>query len=443
VRLMSRSRRKRPVDPVVTTIASLSHEGRGIARIDGKTVFIDGALPGEEVSFKYARKRGEFDEGYVVDVLTPSKQRFEPECKHFSICGGCSLMHLNSDEQILHKQSVLLEQLSHIGGVAPGQIIPPLTSSHLGYRHKARLGVKYVTKKEKVLVGFREKRSSFVADIQSCRVLHPLLGGSIEDLKKLIQGLSIYHAIPQLEVAMDDHKAAVVIRHLRPLNDEDRYVLDEFEKKHKIKFYLQPGGANSVVSLSERDFEALSYRLDTHDINIEFRPGDFTQINFSLNRLMVDKVIACLQPSKNDSVLDLFCGLGNFTLPIARYVKNIKGIEGSTDLVNRAKHNAQLNSIVNTEFIGFDLSLEGLNLQAIGSGFNKIVIDPPRSGALEIIRQYDFSGVERLVYVSCNPATLARDAGILVKEKGFGLKMTGVMDMFPHTSHVESIAVFG
>ena len=439
---MSRPNKKHLADPVSASIESLSHEGRGIARINGKTVFIDGALPGEQVRFQYTRKRGQFDEGRTVEVLEPSSSRVEPRCPYYGMCGGCSLMHLDSGEQILHKQSVLLEQLQHIGGLEPERIIPPLSASRWGYRRKARLGVKYVAGKEKVLVGFREKFSSFIADIDSCEVLHPILGEAIGQLKELVQELSVYRQIPQLEVAVSDSVAAVVIRHLAPLTGNDRRILADFEAQRPVRFYLQPGGLDSVHSLSGEDGQNLYYRLDGHDITVEFSPIDFTQVNFELNALLVDRVIELLEPGPADKVLDLFCGLGNFTLPIARYAQHATGLEGSEDLVLRAQKNAQRNSLSNVGFGVCNLMEPDAGSLVSGYAYNKVLLDPPRTGAREIIEQLDLERVERLVYVSCNPATLARDAGILVKQGGLRLKAAGVMDMFPHTSHVESIALF-
>ncbi len=439
---MSRRRNKPPPDPLPACIESLSHEGRGIARIDGKTVFIEGALPGEQVRFLYTRKRGQFDEGRTVEVLAPSSLRVEPRCRHYGLCGGCSLMHLDGEEQILHKQSVLLEQLQRLGGVEPERILPPLSASRWGYRRKARLGVKYVAGKEKALVGFREKHSSFIADIDSCEVLHPILGEAIGELKELVRELSVYRQVPQLEVAVSDTVAAVVIRHLASLTGDDRRILSDFEAQRPVRFYLQPGGLDSVHSLSGEDGQNLQYRLDSHDITMEFSPIDFTQVNFELNALLVDRVIELLDPGAADTVLDLFCGLGNFTLPIARYAKQATGLEGSEDLVLRAQKNAQKNGLANAGFGVCNLAQPDAGSLISGYACNKVLLDPPRSGAREIIEQLDPERVEKLVYVSCNPATLARDAGILANQGGLRLKAAGVLDMFPHTSHVESIALF-
>ena len=439
---MSRPHKRHPADPVSAYVESLSHEGRGIARIDGKTVFIDGALPDEQVLFQYTRRRGQFDEGRAVEIVAASEIRVEPRCSYYGTCGGCSLMHMGPEEQIMHKQAVLLEQLRHIGGLEPEQVLPPLTASHWGYRRKARLGVKYVAGKEKVLVGFREKNGRYIADMDSCRALHPFLGKDLGRLKELMRALSVYREIPQLEVAVSDTAAAVVIRHLAPLTGNDRRILAEYEATHPVRFYLQPAGLDSVHSLSGRQEQNLYYLLDKHGIRIEFSPVDFTQVNFDLNPLLVDRVISLLDPCAADTVLDLFCGLGNFTLPIARYANHATGVEGEKELVRRATDNALINGLTNVNFSVCDLSGPDAGVQSGAWDYNKVLLDPPRSGAREIIEQLDLQRVAKLVYVSCNPATLSRDAGILVQQGKLSLKAAGVMDMFPHTSHVESIALF-
>ncbi len=439
---MSRRQKKTPAEPLSAVIESLSHEGRGIARINGKTVFIDGALPGEQVRFQYSRRRGQFDEGRAVEIVEASEMRVEPRCSYYGNCGGCSLMHMGPEEQITHKQAVLLEQLQHIGGLEPERVLPPLSASRWGYRRKARMGVKYVAGKEKVLVGFREKNGRYIADIDSCKVLHPSPGEDLDQLKALIGTLSVFRQIPQLEVAASDTATAIVIRHLAPLSENDKRVLAEYEETHPVRFYLQPGGLDSVQRLSGRQEQNLYYRLDKHGIKIEFSPVDFTQVNFDLNPLLVDQVISLLDPCATDSVLDLFCGLGNFTLPIARYANHATGVEGSAELVRRAADNALLNGLTNVSFSVCDLSGTDAGDQSAAWDYNKVLLDPPRSGAREIIEQLDLHRVTKLVYVSCNPATLARDAGILVQQGNLSLKAAGVMDMFPHTSHVESIALF-
>lgn len=439
---MSRKRKKLPQEPQPASIESVSHEGRGIASIHGKTTFIHGALPGEEVLFKYTNRRARFDEGYTVEVIKASPDRHVPECPHFGVCGGCSLQHLDSERQLEHKQKVLIQQLEHIGSVKPEALFEPLTGDTWGYRRKARLGVKYVAKKEKVLVGFREIYSRFVADIDTCKVLHPSVGENLNALKDLIGGLTVYQKVPQIEVAVSDELTVLVVRHLQELTNDDREKLLLFEKTHQVIFFLQPKGPESVTKLNQDSFHGLKYRLPDHDIEIVFQATDFTQVNMDINRKMVNRVIELLALTKDDQVLDLFCGLGNFTLPMARYCGQVTGVEGEAGLIERAKFNAMHNAIKNTDFITANLMDESLEATFLHRQYNKILLDPPRSGAREILEKLNLSNTETLVYVSCNPATLARDAGILVKDKNMRLLKAGVMDMFPHTSHVESIALF-
>jgi 23S rRNA (uracil1939-C5)-methyltransferase len=440
---MSRRRKKLPLDPVEATIESLSHEGRGVTHIDGKTIFVDGALAGETVMFRYRRSRSRYAEGSLEEVIANiSPDRVEPKCGYFSVCGGCSLQHMAPNRQIQHKESVLHEQLQHIGGVQPQQILPALTGPLWGYRHKARLGVKHVIKKEKVLVGFREKYSSYVADIDSCEVLHPAVGLILDKLSALIADLTVHNKVAQIEVAVADNKTALIFRNLAELSSEDVKKLHMFAEEQQLSLYLQSGGPDTVVPLSGEKEDDLTYQLDGEDITIHFAPTDFTQVNVEINQLLVKRVIALLDIKPEDTILDLFCGLGNFTLPLARHAKHVTGVEGADTLVEKARHNATLNNISNTTFFAADLSQSELRQDIIADEYDKVLLDPPRSGAQAIIEQLKLKNVDKLVYVSCNPATLARDAGILVKEKGFKLISAGVMDMFPHTTHVESIAVF-
>lgn len=439
---MSSRRKKLPPDPIEATIESLSHEGRGIAHVDGKTVFIDGALAGETVMFRYARRRSSYAEGFVETVVQASARRIEAKCPHYELCGGCSLQHMQPADQIEHKGKVLLEQLQHIANVEPESILAPLTGPVWGYRRKARLGVKYVFKKDRVLVGFREKRSGYIADIQRCEVLHPNVGESLEGLQQLISKLSIYDQIPQIEVAVGSDTTALVFRHLRELSEQDKQTLHDFQQTSGLSIYLQASGPGSVVPLDATTNTRLSYRLEKYDIENHFLPTDFTQVNFDINESMIEQVIALLSPEPADNILDLFCGLGNFTLVLAKFSAKVTGVEGAQDLVDRAKQNAKYNNIKNVDYHALDLMKDNLDKQYLHGGYNKILLDPPRSGAQEIINQLNLKQIEKIVYVSCNPATLARDAGILVNEKGFKLKQAGVMDMFPHTAHVESIALF-
>ncbi len=439
---MSRRRRKLPQGLVSAHIESLSHEGRGVAHIDGKVVFIDGALPGEQVEFKYVSERSKFDEGVAENVITANEQRIEPGCEYFGYCGGCSLQHMQAEAQLEHKQSVLLEQFTHLGDVQPESVLPPLKGLEFGYRHKARLAVKYVIKKEKVLVGFREKRSPFVANIDHCEVLHPAIGKKLSVLQQLIKGLSIYNQIPQIEVAVSDNATALVIRHLEQFTEGDIGMLKAFEEEHQFKLYLQPAGYDSVHRLNDSDESDLFYKLDEYGITIYYKPTDFTQINVDINQQMIKLTVELLESDKNDAILDLFCGVGNFTLPLSRRAKSVTGVEGDSELVQRAKNNADRNDIDNVEFYAADLANLNDSYKFMKNSYDKIILDPARTGAKEIISEINTTDVKRVVYISCNPATLARDAGILVNEKGFSLKKAGVMDMFPHTAHVESIAVF-
>lgn len=440
---MGRRRRKKiPQGLFKANIDSLSHEGRGVSHVDDKVVFIDNALPGEEVEFSYVSTRAKFSEGVAENVINVNEQRVEPKCEYFGYCGGCSLQHMSSNAQIEHKQNVLLEQFTHLGDVKPKTVLPSLTGPVFGYRTKARLGVKYVLKKERVLVGFREKRSPFIADINHCEVLHPSVGHKISDLQALIEKLSIKDQIPQIEVAVSDNGVALVMRHLAEFTADDIEKLKSFEQQHHFKFYLQPSGYDSVHRLDETDQSELFYQLKDHDLNIHFQPIDFTQINVEINQQMINLALDLLAADENDDVLDLFCGVGNFTLPIAKKVNSVVGVEGDKGLVERAKQNADKNKLDNVEFYAADLADFDQDYDFMKKSYNKILLDPARTGAKEIIAALNTKNVERIVYVSCNPATLARDAGILVNEKKFKLKQAGVMDMFPHTAHVESIALF-
>lgn len=435
-------RKKIPGGLFTADIESLSDKGRGVTQINGKTVFIDNALPGERVEFSYTSRRASFDEGVVAHIGNKNEQRIEPECAYFGYCGGCSLQHLSPTAQIQHKQSILLKQFAQLGKLTPEQVLSPLTGPLFGYRHKARLAVKYVRKKEKVLVGFREKRSSFVADIDQCKVLHPAVGGKLQALQTLLQSLSVYNRIPQIEVAVGDNGVALVMRHLANLDDADIKRLSEFERIQKCKFYLQAAGYDSVRPLSEAVDAGLYYKLDDHDIQIGFRPTDFTQINAELNRKLIKLAIDLLRLNEDDAVLDLFCGVGNFTLPAARQSKSVTGVEGVAGLVERAGNNAVKNGIDNVEFHIADLFKVDKPYPFMNKDYDKILLDPARTGAKEIVSVINLNKTNKIVYVSCNPTTLARDAAILVHERGFKLKQAGVIDMFPHTGHVESIALF-
>ncbi len=440
--MSQRKRRKRLPEPCErVTVESLSHDGRGVAHIDGKAVFIDGALPGEEVGFEYLTTRRKFDEGRVSSIHRPSPDRVEPPCAHFGLCGGCSLQHMDPAAQIRAKQGVLLDNLGRIGDVVPGEVLPPLTGPVTGYRTRARLGVRHVIKKGRVLVGFREKRSAFLADLSRCEVLHPAAGRHITDLAALLQGMDAKARIPQIEVAISDDVTALVFRHLDPLNEFDLDRLRQFARNREMHIYLQPAGPDSMQLLWPAS-STLHYRLEDEGVEIVFRPTDFTQVNPQINRQMVARVRQLLRVAPADRVLDLFCGLGNFTLPLARRVARVTGVEGEAGLVSRARENAVHNAIENADFHVADLEADNSLAGWARQAYDKVLLDPPRSGAAGMMDMLGRMRPGCIVYVSCHPGSLARDAGRLVNEFGYELKAAGVMDMFPHTAHVESIAVF-
>ncbi|MEM7467959.1 MAG: 23S rRNA (uracil(1939)-C(5))-methyltransferase RlmD [Pseudomonadota bacterium] len=434
---MSKSRRRR--EPYSVAIENLSHEGRGVGRVNGKTVFVAGGLPGEQVLAQKTRGRKSFDEAIALEVENPNPHRVNPECAHYAICGGCSLQHLASDQQIAHKQAVLLELFQHHAGVACEEVLAPIQASPWQYRRRARLGVKFVEKKGGVLVGFREKSSPYIADINRCEVLHPSIGDILLTLRKFIAELSIKTKVPQLEIAVGDEHTAIILRHLEPFSPADEAVLASFQTESGLSLFLQPGGEDTVHPLNQNS-QHLSYGID--DIQFHFSPSNFIQVNQAINQKMISAVMSHLALEPTDRVLDLFCGLGNFTLPIAKKIDAIHGVEGDDQLVELALSNAKKNEIGNATFEKMNLAdpteLQGLALQ----NFNKLILDPPRTGAEDFILNCDIPSVRKIAYVSCNPVTLARDAGHLITKYGFKLTKLGVMDMFPHTSHVESLAIF-
>jgi 23S rRNA (uracil1939-C5)-methyltransferase len=438
---MARRRKRLPKEPVEATIESLSHDGRGVTHVDGKAVFIDGALPSEKVIFQYTSKRRKHDEGVTLEVLTESEDRVEPMCAHFGICGGCSLQHLSAQAQIKYKQQAMLDNLKHIGKVEPDEVFDPITAEPWGYRRKARLGVKFVFKKGKVLVGFREKRNSFLADINQCEVLHSSVGHHLTDLQELISQLDAKQTIPQIEVSIGDQNISLIFRHLEDLSDTDTDKLTQFAKDSEFQIYLQSGGPDTVRLLYPEQTE-LFYQYPAFDTRVDFGPLDFIQVNTEINRQMVVRAVELLELNENDHVLDLFCGLGNFTLPIAKNVAYVSGIEGDQKMVERAKTIARLNGVGNTSYYFCNLMEDMQREKWLKQSYDKILLDPPRLGAKEVIAHFAKLSPKRIVYVSCHPGTLARDAGELVNTHGYRLLGAGVMDMFPHTAHVESIAVF-
>jgi 23S rRNA (uracil1939-C5)-methyltransferase len=431
----------RSMQPLEVEITHLTHDGRGVTHIDGKAVFVTGALPGERARIQLTRRSRHFDEAKVEELLTHSPDRIEPRCVHFGVCSGCSLQHLPPAAQIAAKQRVLAENFERIGKVAPQRWLEPLSDEPWGYRRKGRLSVKWVEKKGKVLVGFREENPRFVADLSICHTLLPAVGERLVELGALIGSLDAKREIAQIEIAAGDAVTALTFRHLQPLSERDRAMLIAFGQANDLAILLQAGGPDSVTPLWPESI-SLSFRIPESDIDIAFRPLDFIQVNAGMNRRMIARALELLDLRPDDRVLDLFCGLGNFTLPIARRCGQVVGIEGEAALVARSRANALRNHIDNAEFIAADLAAEQRNALWATRGYDKMLLDPPRSGAAAVLEYLPRKGTDRLVYVSCHPGTLARDAGTLVERHGFHLAAAGVIDMFPHTAHVESIALF-
>ena len=442
-----RKKKPLPTTLVPATIERITHEGRGVARIDGKTVFVDGALPDEKITFQYTALHASYDEAIAVEILEPHPARATPRCSYVNTCAGCSLQHMEPDEQLRLKQNVLSEQLQHFGGqLSPQRWLSPITSEAFGYRRKARFSVRYVEKKQTVLVGFRENNGRYVADMQDCVVLDPQLAKLIPLFRELIMQLDAKRAIPQIEVALGLESPAVVIRHLELLSEHDKSLLEVFAKTHAIDCYLQAEGVNSIVKFYPNDQnERLSYALSDFNLNLRFHPIDFVQVNAGVNRQLVNKVIELLELTDQCRVLDLFCGLGNFTLPMATRCAHVTGVEGDVGMVDRGYENAAYNQIKNADFYACNLAddISIINTQAWAQeSYDKVLIDPPRTGAAGLMPWLIAKKPQRIVYVSCNPATLARDAGLLMASGLYRFSAAGILDMFTHTTHVESIAVF-
>lgn len=423
----------------VVRVEDLNHEGRGVARRDGKAVFVDGALPGETVKLRITRRRPRYDSADLVEVVVPSPQRVAPPCAVFGVCGGCRLQHLAPAAQVAAKQRRLLDDLARLGGVTPERVLPPVTGPLWGYRRRARLGVRRVPKKGGVLVGFRERAKRYIADMDACPVLVPQVGEDLVPLRELVGSLSIADRIPQIEVAAGDERCALVFRHLLPLAGDDLARLEAYGRARDLDIWLQPGGPDSVTPL--RGAPRLYYRLPDFDLTIGFLPTDFIQVNAEVNRRAVTLAMDLLDPRPGQRALDLFCGLGNFTLPLARRGARVLGLEGEAGLVARARENAAANGL-DARFETADLyDPERLGTR-LGAGWDRVLLDPPRTGAMEVVKQLDRARAGRIVYVSCNPATLARDSRVLVHVHGYRLAAAGVLDMFPHTQHAEAIALF-
>ncbi|MGB5234031.1 MAG: 23S rRNA (uracil(1939)-C(5))-methyltransferase RlmD [Candidatus Macondimonas sp.] len=427
-------------------VTAMAHDGRGIGQLDGKRIFIHGALRGETVRVLANRRTRGYDEGEVSEILSASPDRVVPRCAAYARCGGCSLQHMDPQAQILAKQQVLLDNLKHIGRVQPERVLPPVTGPVWGYRRKARLAVRRVRAKERVLVGFRERRSAYIAETERCEVLDERVGARLGLLAELIAGLSIVGSLPQIEVAVTDALTVLVLRVMAEPTAADLERLRSFGMAHHIQFWLQAKGPDSAAPIpgAWAPDQTLAYRLPEDGIEMGFRPHDFTQVNEAMNRLMVTQAMALLDPDPADRLLDLFCGLGNFTLPMARRVREVVGVEGDADLVARARANAERHALPRALFLTANLyDPSALDPPPWGrEGFDGVLLDPPRSGAREVLGAVAATGARRVVYVSCHPATLARDAADLVHVHGLELTAAGVMDMFPHTGHVESVALF-
>ncbi|WP_026362074.1 MULTISPECIES: 23S rRNA (uracil(1939)-C(5))-methyltransferase RlmD [Methylotenera] len=464
---MRRNRQKSYKNPaenpiLQAVIESLDQEGRGVAHVDGKTIFIDGALPNERVTYQSQHIKPSYEVANTISVNKQSNQRVIPKCPHFGLCGGCKLQHLEINAQVAAKQRLLENDLWHIGKVKPENMLPPLYGPTWGYRHKARLSVKYVEKKQRVLVGFNEKGTRYVADMNSCEVLVPEVSALIIPLQQMIEQLSIRDKLPQIELAVGEadtkhsletdnsnQKVIVLIfRIMDVLTPADETLFKAFADEHHVQVWTQTKGPDTIkpfwpLSTAESPIPQLQYSLPEFDLIYPFKPNEFTQVNPQINQVMIRRAMQLLTPQKGEKIADFFCGIGNFTLPIARSGASVLGLEGLANLVERANESAALNHIQNATFGVADLfKMTPEALTGLGR-FDKWLVDPPRDGAFELIKSLDGSNKpQTIVYVSCNPATLARDACVLINEKGYILKSAGVINMFSHTAHVESIALF-
>ena len=428
------------------TVAGLTHDGEGIVRGE-KVVFVAGALPGESIRFRRTRSHRQHDEAELVEVLTAAPDRVAPRCAHFGVCGGCALQHLSPEAQLEAKHTELRDILERVGRVTPRTWLPPLRGPVWAYRRRARLGAKFVTKKGKVLVGFRERLTPFIADVQQCEVLAEPVGKLVTPLAQLLMSLGLRERVPQIEVAVADNAVALVFRVLEAPATDDLSRLRAFAREHRVRVYLQPGGLESVYEL-DAPGEPLHYLLPKFKVELQFLPTDFIQINAAVNEALVSRAIDMLELTPSAQVLDLFCGIGNFTLPMARFAGRVVGVEGDAALVARARHNATLNRLENTEFHVADLARPPAGAAEVAQtspwlrkGYTHVVLDPPRAGAKEVLASVASLEPRRVLYISCHPGSLARDLGVLVNEHGFTLEAAGVLDMFPHTAHFESLAL--
>ncbi|MCF6289068.1 MAG: 23S rRNA (uracil(1939)-C(5))-methyltransferase RlmD [Proteobacteria bacterium] len=438
---MARQRRRKLIEqPFEVLIDDLSHDGRGIARINGKVIFVSGALPAERVMVQHTGGNKNYEEGVVTEVLSASDDRVAARCKFYAICNGCTMMHLSAQKQIEFKQNTLKQNLIKMAKTQPDEWLPALTDSAWHYRRRARLSVRWVIAKDKVLVGFREKNGRYVAAMDYCEILQKPLDGLLQPLAEMIASLRIKQHIAQIEAAIADNDIALIIRHLKPIRVQDEEIILAFAKQHNVRIYSQSKGPKTIIAINKK-IEPLYFDMP-NNIRMEFLPSDFIQVNAGMNKKMIALAMTLLDLQADDVVLDLFCGLGNFTLPFSQKVNSIVGIEGEKTLVERAKSNAKSNNLQNITFAVADLRRNHENSDWFQQDYTKVLIDPPRSGAWEVLPLIAQTKANTLLYVSCHPASLARDTDRLVNELGFNLVTAGVMDMFPHTSHVESIALF-
>ncbi len=442
-----RTKRRIPPPEVEAVVESLTDDGRGVARIDGKVAFVAGALPGERVRIAFEKSKRHYDHARVAEVLVASPDRVTPECPHFGVCGGCSLQHLRFEAQIRAKEDLLRDKLQRFGALTPASWLPPISAGARHYRRSARLGVRNVPAKGGIIIGFRERRSSYITPLRECLVLDERVEKLLPALVELVSALSCNERLPQIETACGDDEVALVFRHLVPLSAADERHLRDFGAARGVRIYAQPGGPETVTALwpetPKPEAEPLVYALPAFDVRLAFQPTDFIQVNAEVNQRMVQTAVDLLAAGAQDTVLDLFCGLGNFTLPLARRAARVVGVEADQRLIEAGRENARRNGIVNAEFLRADLYVDA-DVGHVWSVVKPdlVLLDPPRSGAIEVLKQLPAQPPARIVYVSCNPATLARDAEYLVNARGYRLRSAGVLDMFPHTSHVESIAVF-
>ena len=435
--------RKKRREPETAAITGVTHDGRGIADTEGKKVFVAGALEGETVTYKRRKFHRNFDEAELLEIHEASPDRIEARCEAFGRCGGCSLQHITPEHQRDIKEQTLRDNLERIGRVAPDTWLEPMTGPVWNYRRRARLAVKDVHGKGRTLVGFRERHAPYITDMHRCEVLASPVDSMLTVLSELIGALSIKARLPQIEVAVAENDIALVFRVLDPPTDSDNELFRQFGETHKLRIYLQTGGLDSVaLHYPDSIDESLCYTLPEFDIRVDFEPIDFVQVNSDINRRMVHFATEQLDAGPDDRVLDLFCGIGNFSLPLARQAGTVLGVEGEASLTERATINARRNGLDNVSFRVADLGKIDGTEAWVKEGWTRMLLDPARSGAAEVVTRMHLFGPERIVYVSCHPGTLARDAGTLVHEQGYRLESAGIIDMFPHTAHVESIAIF-